>query len=114
MEVRYNRDEDTGQPRIYQHGVREHEVEQVLARPGEDRAGSEGTRVVIGQTHAGRYLRVICAPDDDGQGVFVITAYALRGCVRCWCENSFSHLDSRESLPAESAIAMLQPLSHTL
>jgi hypothetical protein len=79
MEVRYNLDADTGQPHICHHGVREHEVEEVLARPGEDRSGSEGARVVIGQTHAGRYLRVVYAPDPEGDGLFVITAYALRG-----------------------------------
>ena len=57
----------------------ESEVEEVLARAGEDRPGKDGARVAIGQTRAGRYLRVIYVPDPEPQGVFVITAYELRG-----------------------------------
>jgi hypothetical protein len=34
---------------------------------------------VIGRTAAGRLLLVICVPDDDGEGVFVVTAYDLAG-----------------------------------
>jgi hypothetical protein len=33
MEIRYNRDEETGLPHIYDHGVSELEVEEVLRRP---------------------------------------------------------------------------------
>jgi hypothetical protein len=33
----------------------------------------------MGQTRHGRYLRVIASIDWDGQGVFVITAFELRG-----------------------------------
>ncbi len=54
-------------------------MEEVLARPGEDRPGSEGSRVALGQTRAGRYLKVIYVPDEDRAGVFVITAYELTG-----------------------------------
>ena len=53
------------------------EVEAVLARPGEDRPGAEGSRIAIGRTSAGRYLRVIYVPEVGG--VFVITAYELTG-----------------------------------
>jgi hypothetical protein len=35
--------------------------------------------VAIGQTSAGRYLRVIYVPDPEPEGVFVITAYELTG-----------------------------------
>jgi hypothetical protein len=35
--------------------------------------------VAIGQTEAGRYLRVIYVPDPEPSSVFVITAYELRG-----------------------------------
>jgi hypothetical protein len=38
-----------------------------------------GLRVAIGQTRAGRYLRVIYVPDPDQHEVFVITAYDLCG-----------------------------------
>ena len=57
----------------------EHEVEQVLAKPGEDRPGHEGSRVAIGQTRAGRWLRVIYVPDPEPESVFVLTAYELKG-----------------------------------
>ena len=79
MEVRYHLDPDTGQPHIYGHGVTEAEVEYVLRHPGEDRPSSEGSRHALGQTAAGRYLRVIYVPDEEGDGIFVVTAYELRG-----------------------------------
>jgi len=79
VEIRLHIDADTGQPHIYGHGVTEDEVRQVILRPGEDRAGDEGSRVAIGQTLAGRYLKVIYVRDPTGDGVFVITAYDLRG-----------------------------------
>jgi len=55
------------------------EVEQVLARPGEDRPGREGSRVAMGQADAGRYLRGIYVPDPQPESLLVITAYDLRG-----------------------------------
>lgn len=61
------------------HGVSEDEVEEVLEWPGEDRPGREGARIAIGQTAAGRYLRVIYVPDPEPDSVFVITAYGLEG-----------------------------------
>lgn len=79
MYVRYYADPDTGQPHIHDHGVREHEVEDILRRPGEDRPGREGSRVALGRTQGGRYLRVIYVPDPTPDSVFVITAYELRG-----------------------------------
>jgi hypothetical protein len=79
MEIRYYPDPETSQPHIYDHGVSEQEVEDVLRRPGEDRPAREGSRSAIGRTRAGRYLRVIYAPDEDGQGLCVITAYDLVG-----------------------------------
>jgi hypothetical protein len=50
-----------------------------LERPGEDRPGREGSRVTIGRTSDGRFLRVIYVPDPEPNSVFVITAYELRG-----------------------------------
>lgn len=35
--------------------------------------------MAIGQTKAGRYLRVIYVPDPEPDSVFVITVYELRG-----------------------------------
>lgn len=77
MNIRFYLDPETGLPHIYQHEVDEAEVEEVLRSPGEDRPGREDSRVAIGQTAAGRYLRVIYVPESGG--VFVITAYELRG-----------------------------------
>jgi hypothetical protein len=59
--------------------VVEDEVEAVLRKPREDRPGKENSRIAIGQTEAGRYLRVIYVPDPEPNSVFVITAYELMG-----------------------------------
>lgn len=79
MDIRFYIDPDTGQLHIYTHGVTEREVGDVLDRPGEDRPGRDGSRVALGQTRAGRYLRVIYVPDPGSDSVFVVTAYDLRG-----------------------------------
>ena len=79
MYLRFHHDPDTGLPHIYAHNVREDEVEDVLSSAGEDRPGREGARVAIGQTQAGRYLRVIYSEDPEPESVFVITAYELKG-----------------------------------
>lgn len=71
--------QETGEPHIYKHGITESEVEEVLMKPGEDRRGREGSRVAIGQTQAGRYIRIIYVPDPEPDSVFVITAYELTG-----------------------------------
>ncbi len=64
---------------MYNHGVRESEVEEVLRRPGEDRPGRQGSRIALGQTQEGRYLRVVYVPDPEPESVFVITAFELTG-----------------------------------
>lgn len=79
MRIRYYYDHELQGPHIYKHQVEEHEVEEVLQTPFEDRAGYEGVRVAIGQTEAGRFLRVIYVPETEPAGAFVITAYELRG-----------------------------------
>jgi len=77
VDVRYYIDPETEQPHIYPHDVVEQEVEDVLRRPIEDRPGRDGSRVALGRTRAGRYLRVIYVPDPAPDSVFVITAYRL-------------------------------------
>ena len=77
MNLRFYIDPETDAPHIYGHGVNEAEVEDVLRRPLEDRPGREDARVAIGQTRAGRYLRVIYVPDPEPESVFVITAFEL-------------------------------------
>src|SRR5256885_6231553 len=79
MELRFYEDPETGQPHVYDHGITEDEVRQVLARPGEDRPSADDSRTALGQTRGGRYLRVIYVPDQDSDSAFVVTAYELRG-----------------------------------
>ena len=79
MNIRFYIDPETDVPHIYNHDVSEDEVEDVLKRPGEDRPGRDGSRVAVGQTSGGRYLRVIYVPDPIPNSVFVVTAYELRG-----------------------------------
>jgi hypothetical protein len=77
MRLRFYRDPDSRQPHIHHHGVTESEVEEVLTHPLEDRVGTKGSRVALGQTDSGRYLRVIYVPDPAPDSAFVITAYDL-------------------------------------
>ena len=79
MKIRFYIDPVTGSPHIYKHDVRKNEVEDVLKKPGEDRPGKENSRIAIGQTKDGRYLRVIYVPDPEPDSVFIITAYELSG-----------------------------------
>ena len=79
MNIRFYRNPETGLPHIYEHGVDEDEVEDVLLNPGEDWAGSRKSRNALGQTQSGRYLRVIYVRDPQPNSVFVITAYELTG-----------------------------------
>jgi len=79
LHTRFYIDPVTGAPHIYNHEVAEEEVIEVLEKPGEDRAGREGSRIALGQTASGRYLRVVYVPDREPDSVFVITAYELIG-----------------------------------
>ena len=77
MELRFWYDAETGLPHLYDHGVTEEEVRQVLSRPGEEFPGRDRSRIRLGQTDAGRYLQVVYVPDADGDSAFVVTAYDL-------------------------------------
>jgi hypothetical protein len=79
VQLRFYIDPETDSPHIYNHNVRESEVEEVLGSPSEDRPGRDGSRVAIGLTLGGRLLRVIYVPDPEPNSAFVITAYDLRG-----------------------------------
>ncbi len=79
VNIRFYNNPETGLPHIYDHGINEDEVEDVLLNPGENRAGRGQSRVIIGQTQAGRYLRVVYVKDPQPNSVFVITAYELTG-----------------------------------
>jgi hypothetical protein len=77
VQIRYHTDPSTGLPHIYQHNVSEQELEDILGRPLQDIRGRDDSRIAIGQTEEGRYLRVIYVPDPIPESVFVITAYEL-------------------------------------
>ena len=51
----------------------------MLRHPIEDRPGADDSRQALGQSAAGRYLRVIYVPDEQADGVFVVTAFEIRG-----------------------------------
>src|SRR4051812_3687098 len=46
---------------------------------GVDFPDRENSRVHLGQTSAGRYLKVVSVPDEGSDSAFVVTAYELRG-----------------------------------
>jgi len=77
VQIRYHLDPKTGLPHIYEHNVSELEVEDVLSGPLQDIHGRDDSRIAIGQTGEGRYLKVIYVPDPVPDSVFVITAYEL-------------------------------------
>ncbi len=78
MNLRFYIDPETGEPHLSRHGVTEQEAAEVINCPGEDRAGRDGSRIALGQTQAGRYLRVVYVPDPEPGSAFVITAYELQ------------------------------------
>ncbi len=79
MDMRFCINPETDEPHIYDHGVTEGEIREVLVRVGDDFRGRRKARIRFGQTLSGRYLKVIYVPDEEGDSVFVITAYDLRG-----------------------------------
>ena len=79
MDIRYYADADSGLPHIYNHGVSEADVEYVLKHATEDRPGRDGSRIALGHSAGGRYLRVLYVPDDDDTSVFIVMAYPLQG-----------------------------------
>ena len=79
MRIRFYIDPETEEPHIYEHGVDEDEVHDILQNPIEDREAQNDARAAVGQTRDGRYLRVIYKRDPEPDSVFVITAYDLQG-----------------------------------
>ena len=77
MQIRYHINPTTGLPHIYDHFVSENDVEDILGRPLQDIRGRDDSRIAIGQTGGGRYLKVIYVSDPIPDSVFVITAYEL-------------------------------------
>jgi len=77
MELRFWIDPESGLPHIFDHGISEEEVRQVIARTGEEFPGRDRSRIRLGQTETGRYLQVVYVPDDVGDGAFVVTAFDM-------------------------------------
>jgi hypothetical protein len=79
VQLRFYIDPETDEPHIYEYGVTEEEVEEVMRSPGDDFQVRKGARIALGQTDAGRFLQVVYVLDQDRLGAFVVTAYDLRG-----------------------------------
>lgn len=79
VDLRFYLDPENGEPHIYDHGVTEEEVEEVLANPADEFSGRGDSRIALGQTEAGRYLQVVYVPEARWESAFVVTAYDLRG-----------------------------------
>src|SRR5216683_1015148 len=77
VNVRFYIDPETDEAHVESHGISVDEAEEVLAAPLVDYPGTRGTRIAVGQTSTGRYIRVIYVPDRVPGSIFVITAYDL-------------------------------------
>lgn len=77
--IRFFFEPGAADPHILDHGVTEEEVYQVLENPYEDWQGREDSRIIIGRTESGRCLQIVSVPDQDGKGIFIVTAYELKG-----------------------------------
>jgi hypothetical protein len=91
MRVRFYREELWNRPTarvlaIHGNDVVEQEAYAVLAHPGEDLPGFDGSRMALGQIRpVERYLRVIYVPEPERNSAFVLTAFTLRGDVLRAC-----------------------------
>ena len=77
MNLRFYIDPETGDPHIHRHGVREQEVEDIMASPSEDMPGRRDSRLAVGQTFGGRHLLVVYVRDPEPDSAFIVTAYEL-------------------------------------
>jgi len=77
MLITFYNDPETDLPHIYDHGVNEQEIYEVFRRSPLQLLGREGTMLALGQTEAGRYLKVIYRRKP--REILIITAYDLRG-----------------------------------
>lgn len=79
VDLRFYLDQETGEPHIYEHGVSEVEVHEILESPVDEFGGRGDSRIALGQTATGRYLQVVYVPDPGRRSAFVVTAYDLTG-----------------------------------
>lgn len=78
MQVRFYYDGETGEPHLHKHGITQAEAVEALESSLEDRPGRDGSRIALGRTESGRYIRVVYIPDPDDNSVFVVTACDLK------------------------------------
>jgi hypothetical protein len=76
VNLRFNLD-PSGDPHVWNHNVGEQEVAEAMGSQLESIRGRGTSLIVLGLTRAGRYLKVICSPDEIGDGIFIVTAFDL-------------------------------------
>lgn len=86
MRIRYYIDPATGLPHIYEHGISEIEIEEVLDNPTQDLRGQNHSRIAIGQTETGRYLKVVYAIDPRPDSVFVNNGVRVASKSKTGCQ----------------------------
>lgn len=67
---------DDSEAHIARHGVTPEEVEQATERPFYTMPGRDGTALLLGQAHSGRYLLAVLAGSGDGRW-HVVTARSM-------------------------------------
>lgn len=67
---------DDSEADIARHGVTPEEVEQATERPFYTMPGRGGTTLLLGQTHAGRYLLIVLTGSSDGRW-HIVTARTM-------------------------------------
>jgi uncharacterized protein len=67
---------DDSEAHIARHGIAPEEVEQTTERPFYTMPGRDGTTLLLGQAHSGRYLLVVLSGSGDGHWP-VVTARAM-------------------------------------
>jgi uncharacterized protein len=72
---------DDSEAHIARHGVTPEEVEQATELPSYTMPGRDGTTLLLGQTHSGRYLLVVLTGSSDGRW-HVVTARTMTGSER--------------------------------
>src|SRR5579859_2241653 len=77
MLIKFHIDPVTGQPHIFDHGVTEEEVRDIMAHPRLVLRGRKNSRFALGQTRSGRYLKVAFVP-RSAKGGGILNCDCLR------------------------------------
>ena len=81
MIIRFYIDPDTSEPHIFEHGVSADEVREVLRKPLEEAKSRKHSIIALGQTRAGRYLKIIYSRDEDND----FCDYCIRPATKANC-----------------------------